>query len=84
MVPRICYLTHPLPRRDQAMESRLTELECKLSFTEDLLDEVNHTVYRQQQQIDRLEQELRWLRQQLLASLPGEPRNLRDEIPPHY
>jgi len=66
------------------MEDRLTELEVKLAFAEDLLETLNATVYRQQQQIDRLEREVRELRKQLMASMPQEARSLRDEIPPHY
>ncbi len=66
------------------METRINELEVKLAFAEDLLDALNKTVYRQQQQIDRLEKELRVLRKQMAASLPNEQRSLRDEIPPHY
>ena len=59
-------------------------LEVKLSFAEDLLDALNKTVYRQQQQIDRLNLEIRRLREQLQSSAPAEHRSLRDEIPPHY
>lgn len=66
------------------MESRLTELEVKLSFSEDLLEELNRTVFRQQQQIDQLQQELRILRQQIQAQVPAEGWSLREEIPPHY
>jgi SlyX protein len=66
------------------MESRLSELEVKLSFAEDLLEALNTTVYRQQQQIDRLQREVRELREQLAATMPGEGRSLREEIPPHY
>ena len=66
------------------MESRLAEIETKLSFSEELLEALNSTVYRQQQQIDQLQQELRVLREQVRAALPAEPRNLRDETPPHY
>lgn len=66
------------------MESRLAEIETKLSFSEELLEALNSTVYRQQQQIDRLQQELRALREQVRAALPAEPRNPRDETPPHY
>jgi SlyX protein len=66
------------------METRLTELEVKLAFAEDLLEALNATVYRQQQQIDRLELELRELRKQLMAAAPQEAHSLRDEIPPHY
>jgi len=66
------------------MESRVAELEVKLSFCEDLLEELNRTVYRQQQQIDQLQVELQALREQVRTSLPAEPRNLSDEVPPHY
>jgi SlyX protein len=66
------------------MESRLEKLEEKLSLAEDLLEELNKTVYRQQNRIDQLEQELKSLREQVQTAEPGEPRNSREEIPPHY
>lgn len=66
------------------MEARLTELESKLAFTEDLLDALNQTVVRQQAQIDLLQAQLRLLHQQLKDVQGAEPRNLREEIPPHY
>jgi SlyX protein len=66
------------------MESRLAEIEVKLSYGEELLEELNRTVYRQQQQIDRLHQELQTLREQVRSALPAEPRNPIDETPPHY
>jgi SlyX protein len=65
------------------MDDRLTELEVKLAFAEDLLETLNQTVFRQQERIERLERETRELRD-LLRSLPTEQRSLRDEIPPHY
>lgn len=66
------------------MEARLTELEVKLAFAEDLLETLNTTVFRQQQRIEQLERQVRELRQLVLQALPAEPRRLRDEIPPHY
>lgn len=66
------------------MESRLTEIEIKISYTEDLVDELNRTVFRQQQQIDLLIAEVRALREQVQNVAPPEQRSLRDEIPPHY
>jgi SlyX protein len=66
------------------MESRLNELEVKLSFAEELLDTLNTTVFRQQQEIERLQIEVRALREHLLTVAPPEGRSLRDEIPPHY
>ena len=66
------------------MESRLNEIEAKISLAEDLLDALNRTVYRQQQQIDALQQDIRALRQQLRQAAPAEPNDPRGEIPPHY
>lgn len=69
---------------DRRMEARLTELEIKISFAEDMIDELNRTVYRQQQQIDRLLAQVETLRDQVQAAAPAEQRSLRDELPPHY
>ncbi|MCL5059750.1 MAG: SlyX family protein [Candidatus Thermoplasmatota archaeon] len=65
-------------------ESRLTELETKLAFAEDLLETLNQTVVRQQAQLDSMQQQLRLLHQQLQDALPDEARTPRDEVPPHY
>ena len=67
-----------------AVESRLTDLEIKISFTEDMVDELNRTIFRQQQQIDLLLGQIKSLREQVQNAAPGEPRSLRDELPPHY
>ena len=66
------------------MESRITELEIKISYTEDLVDELNHVIFRQQQQIDTLAREINSLRQQIHSTTPQQSSNLRDELPPHY
>ena len=68
----------------EAMESRLDELEAKISFAEDLLDALNRTVFQQQQQIDRLQQDIRALRQQVQDAVPPEAGSPGDDIPPHY
>lgn len=65
-------------------ERRLTDLEIKASFSEDLLDELNAIVARQQHQIDQLVREVLHLRQQGTVGDPGAFRSLRDELPPHY
>ncbi|WP_310385837.1 SlyX family protein [Roseateles sp.] len=66
------------------IETRLTELEIKASFTEDLLDQLNLIITRQQDQIDLISRELAALRQQ--APDAGAPvfRSLMDDLPPHY
>ena len=66
------------------MESRITELEIKISYTEDLVEDLNRLVYRQQEQIDLLFREIRALRDQAQSAQPQAQRSLRDELPPHY
>ena len=66
------------------MEARIAELEVKLSFCEELVEELNKTVYRQQQQIDFMQKEIAALREQVKTSMPAEPRDPIDETPPHY
>lgn len=72
---------HPDP-----VEQRLTELEIKASFSEDLLDQLNAVVVRQQQQIDLLLRDVRELRAQASQGGPAgaAPRQASDELPPHY
>lgn len=66
------------------MDTRLAEIEIKLSFSEDLLEELNSIVARQQQQIAGLEQQLRELRLQMQRIQPAEDGGSGHEIPPHY
>jgi len=64
-------------------EDRFISLEIKLAQQEDLLDELNKTIYRQERRIDGLEA--------MVAKLADHVRTLRDagqsplnERPPHY
>ncbi|WP_296749174.1 SlyX family protein [Thiobacillus sp.] len=65
-------------------QARLTELETRLAFADDLLETLNQTVVRQQAQIGLLQDQLRLLHQRLKDALPEDARGPRDEIPPHY
>ena len=69
---------------DGQTEQRLTALEIKASFNEDMVEQLNEVVFRQQQQIDALLREVSQLRQQLPEPGAGGARNPRDELPPHY
>jgi SlyX protein len=66
------------------IEDRLTDLEVKLSFTEDLVDTLNDTIAKQQRQLELITRELVQLRNMLPSDDVGRQRSLRDEIPPHY
>jgi SlyX protein len=66
------------------MDARLENIESKLSLAEDLLEELNKTVYLQQRRIEQMQQEIVSLRQQVQQAMPAEQRNPGDDIPPHY
>ena len=66
------------------LTARITELEAKIALSEDALDALNRTVFRQQQTIERLQRELRALQEIVKGAAAGEQPGPRDEIPPHY
>jgi len=72
-----------LPESAMTQEDRFVSLEIKLAQQEDLLDELNKTIYRQDRRIDQLEA--------MVTKLADHVRTLRDagqaplnERPPHY
>ena len=67
-----------------ATDHRLTDLEIKASFNEDLLDQLNQVVIRQQQQIDALARDVARLRQQIPDAGSGGFSRAGDDLPPHY
>lgn len=66
------------------MDERIERLETRLMASEDLLDELNRTVWRQQQELDLLREHLRQLALQVKALQPAGPSRPEDEIPPHW
>ena len=65
-------------------DHRLTDLEIKASFNEDLLDQLNQVIIRQQQQIDALVRDVAQLRQQIPDAGSGAFSRAGDDLPPHY
>ena len=70
--------------RDDALVNRVTELEIKLAFTEDLVDKLDAVVIDQQHRIDQLAQEMVRLREQLSAAAQSGTGAPAHERPPHY
>jgi SlyX protein len=67
------------------LEKRVTELELRFMHQENTIQELNETVYRQEQLIGRLERECSFLVEQFrlsAASSVSEPDG--EERPPHY
>ena len=73
-----------MPSNDTRIEDRLTDLEIKASFTEDLVEQLNQIIVRQQQDLEALARQIGHLRDQLPEPGTGQPRSARDELPPHY
>ena len=71
--------------RHPTTDKRLTDLEVKASFTEDLVDHLNDLVTRQQAQIDLLIREVGKLKERAPDTGAGSTtRDAREDIPPHY
>ncbi|MBU0621333.1 MAG: SlyX family protein [Gammaproteobacteria bacterium] len=67
-------------------EERLIDIEAKITFQEDQLEELNKTVYQQQLKIERLEAICEALANELrgLAEAGSDGRSAANERPPHY
>lgn len=65
-------------------DQRLTDLEIKATYTEDLVEQLEQVIVRQQQQIDLLLREVAELRQPSTDGGLGAARSLRDDMPPHF
>lgn len=77
-------MTTPSTSATDSTQQRLTQLEIKISYTDDLLDTLNQLVATQQDQIDLLLREVARLRQHSGSEGMAAPRHPRDERPPHY
>ncbi len=72
-------------KQEPSFEQRIIELETKLSFQEDLLEELNSHIINQQAEIDKLSSLCELLKDQykdIVSSLPDASSG--DEVPPHY
>lgn len=67
------------------MDARLDDLETKVAFQDDLVEELNRIVAAQQQQIDLLQQQVQLLYDQLRSLAPSHlAAGTEEERPPHY
>ncbi len=66
------------------IEDRVIELETKMAFQDDLLQELNDVIARQEQQLDKLWQASRMLKNQLDTVHSAEEEPGHEAPPPHY
>ena len=62
----------------------LVAIETKLSYQEDLLDQLNSIIIRQQKEIDSLKRELLLLQEKITTINESTENTDMDERPPHY
>lgn len=67
------------------MENRLVDLEVRVAFQEDMMQQLNDVIVRQQRQIDQLAAALQSIKMQLQALSPSLIAPQSEETPPpHY
>lgn len=68
-------------------ETKLTELEIRVAFQDELLSDLNDTIAQMRQTLDLQQAQLRLLYdklQQNQSGLHDKPYSLAEEMPPHY
>ena len=66
------------------IDQRLTNLEIKATYTEELVEQLDKVIAHQQHQIAKLLREMIELRQPASESMLNSTRNLQDDLPPHF
>ena len=67
------------------IHEKITNLEIKLAFQEDLVETLNLVIISQQQQLELLQQQFKLLYQQLKSLQPSNIADVSEEVPPpHY
>lgn len=69
----------------QRLENRITELEMKVAFQEQLLEELNQALVQQQFDMDRMQLQIRYMANKLKDFQPSNIASQAEETPPpHY
>ncbi|CBW14625.1 conserved protein [Haemophilus parainfluenzae T3T1] len=72
-------------QNQQILEDRIAELEMKIAFQEQLLDELNQALVQQQFDMDKIQLQLRYLASKLKDMQPSNIASQAEETPPpHY
>ena len=66
------------------MNNAIIDLQTKLSFQDELLEQLNQVITDQQQQISRLEVRLEALKSQVQTMQSAQVVSDSNEPPPHY
>lgn len=67
------------------MEERITDIEIQLMHHQNMIEQLNEVVTRQQSEIDSLQADIKQIMEHLQKIYPSVVRDVQDEEPPpHY
>lgn len=72
---------------DNSFQEKLNELEMKVAFQDDTIEQLNTVITQQDAILRKLEERFLVLGEKLQdmqSQLPNKPFNPEDELPPHY
>jgi len=67
-------------------DNKLVELEEKISYLQNMLDELNMVIFRQGEKIEKLNNQIKQTNEKLLNQSESQPEQSEviDDKPPHY
>lgn len=71
----------------EQLEARVQELETKVAFQDDTIDQLSHEINQHQETIAKLHNQFTLLGdrfKQMTEEMQSQPQQIEHEIPPHY
>tara|TARA_B110000967_G_scaffold46890_1_gene47340 strand:- start:155 stop:358 length:204 start_codon:yes stop_codon:yes gene_type:complete len=65
-------------------DNKLVELEEKILYLQNMLDELNMVVFRQSEKIEKLTNEIKVTNEKLINQSDSSDSEVTDDQPPHY
>jgi len=65
-------------------DNKLVELEEKISYLQNMLDELNMVVFRQGEKIEKLNSQIKQTNEKLINRSESELSQIIDDKPPHF
>jgi len=66
------------------MEQKITDLQTRLSFQEDTIEQMTRTLVKQHNEMHEIREMLKHLQKQIATMAPSDIEANIDETPPHY
>ena len=66
------------------INNKLVELEEKISYLQNMLDELNMVIFRQGEKIEKLNSQVKQTNEKLINQSESEISQIIDDKPPHF